>query len=57
MHDGNAARTSDGIPVILEVLPAVLAFAAAANLRLVTLRQSTASGLVSILPHPAENKP
>ena len=57
MHDGNAARTSDGIPVILEVLPTVLTFAAAANLRFVTLRQSTASGLGSILPHPAENKP
>ena len=25
LHDGNAARTPDGIPVILEVLPAVLA--------------------------------
>ena len=38
LHDGNAARTPDGIPVILEVLPAVLAYAAAANLRFVTLR-------------------
>ena len=38
LHDGNAARTPDGIPVILEVLPAVLANAAAANLRFVTLR-------------------
>ena len=41
LHDGNAARTSDGIPVILEVLPTVLASAAAANLRYVTLRQAT----------------
>ncbi len=40
LHDGNAARTSKGIPVILEVLPAVLAAAAAANLKLVTLRQA-----------------
>ncbi len=40
LHDGNAARTSDGIPVILEVLPAVLDSAVAANLRLVTLRQA-----------------
>jgi len=40
LHDGNAARTPDGVPVILEVLPAVLAAAAAANLRLVTLRQA-----------------
>ena len=38
LHDGNAARTPDGTPVILEVLPAVLAAAAAANLRFVTLR-------------------
>lgn len=40
LHDGNAARTSNGIPVILEVLPAVLAAAAAENLKLVTLRQA-----------------
>lgn len=38
LHDGNAARTPDGIPVILEVLPTVLASAAAAKLRFVTLR-------------------
>lgn len=40
LHDGNAARTPGGIPVILEVLPAVLAAAKAANLRLVTLRHA-----------------
>ena len=40
LHDGNAARTTDGIPVILEVLPAVLAAARAADLRFVTLRQA-----------------
>lgn len=40
LHDGNAARTAKGIPVILEVLPAVLASAEAANLRFVTLRQA-----------------
>jgi len=40
LHDGNAARTPGGIPVILEVLPAVLAAARAANLRLVTLRHA-----------------
>ncbi len=40
LHDGNAARTLDGIPVILEVLPTVLASAAAANLRFVTLCQA-----------------
>ena len=40
MHDGHAARTTQGIPVILEVLPAVLEAAAAAGLRPVTLRQA-----------------
>lgn len=40
MHDGNAARTPAGIPVILEVLPAVLDAAAAENLEFVTLRQA-----------------
>ena len=38
LHDGNAARTREGIPVILEVLPTVLAAAKAADLRFVTLR-------------------
>jgi peptidoglycan-N-acetylglucosamine deacetylase len=38
LHDGNAARTRDGVPVILEVLPVVLAAADAADLRCVTLR-------------------
>ena len=38
LHDGSAARTLDGVPVILEVLPAVLAAARAADLRPVTLR-------------------
>ncbi len=42
LHDGNAARTRDGIPVILEVFPAVAAAAAAANLRFVTLRHALA---------------
>ncbi len=42
VHDGNAARTSDGVPVILAVLPAVVAAAAAANLRFVTLRKALA---------------
>lgn len=40
LHDGNSARTPDGIPVILEVLPTVLASAAAADLRFVTLRHA-----------------
>lgn len=38
LHDGNAARTAAGQPVILEVLPAVLQSAADAGLRFVTLR-------------------
>ena len=42
IHDGNAARTPEGIPVILEVLPSVLAAANAANLRFVTLRHALA---------------
>lgn len=40
LHDGNAARTANGIPVILEVLPTLLTAAAAANLRFITLRQA-----------------
>lgn len=40
LHDGNAARTLDGRPVILDVLPALLASAAAARLRFVTLREA-----------------
>lgn len=40
LHDGHAARTSGGNPVILDVLPAVLDAASAAGLRPVTLRQA-----------------
>ncbi len=40
LHDGHAARTAGGIPVILEVLPTVLESAAAAGLRPVTLREA-----------------
>lgn len=40
MHDGNAARTPDGLPVILAVLPRLLTAASAANLRCVTLRSA-----------------
>ena len=42
LHDGHSARTAAGVPVILEVLPAVLEHASAAGLRLVTLRQALA---------------
>lgn len=41
LHDGNAARTPAGRPVILEVLPALLDAAAAGNLRFVTLQQAS----------------
>jgi peptidoglycan/xylan/chitin deacetylase (PgdA/CDA1 family) len=40
LHDGHAARTTRGIPVVLEVLPVLVASAAAAGLRFVTLRQA-----------------
>jgi peptidoglycan-N-acetylglucosamine deacetylase len=42
LHDGHAARTPAGDPVILEVLPALLESAAAAGLRPVTLREALA---------------
>jgi peptidoglycan/xylan/chitin deacetylase (PgdA/CDA1 family) len=38
LHDGNAARSPLGVPVVLDVLPAVLESAAAAGLRFVRLR-------------------
>ena len=41
LHDGNAAPTPGGTPVILEVLPEVLAAARAAQLRFVTLRRAS----------------
>jgi len=40
LHDGNAARTPRGMPVILDVLPAVLESATAAGLRFVRLRDA-----------------
>lgn len=40
LHDGNAARSPHGIPVILAVLPAVLESAAAAGLHFVRLRDA-----------------
>ena len=41
LHDGHAARTTSGVPVILEVLPRVLDACAARGLKLVTLREGT----------------
>jgi peptidoglycan/xylan/chitin deacetylase (PgdA/CDA1 family) len=40
LHDSNAARTKEDVPVILEVLPPLLAAIAAANLQAVTLGES-----------------
>lgn len=40
LHDGHAARTQAGTPVILEVLPALINAATASNLRFVSLRQA-----------------
>ena len=42
LHDGHAARTPQGAPVILDVLPAVLASATAAGLRCVRLKDARA---------------
>ena len=40
LHDGNAARTKNGTPVILDVLPILLSAAGKAGLRFVTLQQA-----------------
>lgn len=40
IHDGNAARTKENIPVILAVLPSLLEAAEKSNLRFVTLQQA-----------------
>lgn len=40
MHDGNAALTPEGIPIIIEVLPTLLASAKASDLHFVTLRHA-----------------
>lgn len=42
LHDGNAARTADGAPVVLAVLPALLAQIEAQGLRSVTLPEALA---------------
>jgi peptidoglycan/xylan/chitin deacetylase (PgdA/CDA1 family) len=44
LHDGRAARTPTGAPVILEVLPRVLTAVTAARLHPVTLQQAFAAG-------------
>jgi len=40
IHDGNAARTPEGTPVIVDVLPTVLASAKEIDLHFVTLREA-----------------
>ena len=40
LHDGNSARTVEGVPVVLEVLPRVLDAARSRNLRPVALHQA-----------------
>ncbi len=42
LHDGHAARTSDGTPVVLEVLPSLLAVIKQRGLRAVTLPEALA---------------
>jgi peptidoglycan/xylan/chitin deacetylase (PgdA/CDA1 family) len=43
MHDGNCARTDEGRPIVLEVLPRLLEAARARNLRPVALHQALAA--------------
>ena len=43
LHDGNASRTRSGIPVVVEVLPALLDAIRSAGLHAVTLRAATGS--------------
>ena len=42
LHDGHAARTSSGTPVVLEVLPSLLEAIEQRGLRTVTLREALA---------------
>jgi peptidoglycan/xylan/chitin deacetylase (PgdA/CDA1 family) len=54
LHDGNCARSPAGVPVILDVLPGLVAEASASGLHFVTLSHalqcSTSSDLASELP-------
>lgn len=47
LHDGNSALTSDGGPVVLEVLPRILASARDAGLHCTTLRAALNPGAVT----------
>lgn len=50
LHDGNAARTAAGVPMVLEVLPRLLAALAARRLQPVTIGQALAAT-------PADHRP
>ncbi|NML18534.1 polysaccharide deacetylase family protein [Azohydromonas caseinilytica] len=54
LHDGNAARTAQGRPVVLEVLPPLLERCRQAGLRCVTLPQALRAGLPA---PPSANAP
>lgn len=47
LHDSNVARTTEGAPVILKVLPALLDAVAAAKLHPVTLREALQPGEIT----------
>lgn len=53
LHDGNAARTRAGRPVVLEVLPALLDRFERAGLRAVTLAQAEFEASATTAPHVA----
>lgn len=53
LHDGHAARSTQGEPVVLEVLPALLRAAADARLQCTTLRAAIAPEPI----HPAQPAP
>jgi peptidoglycan-N-acetylglucosamine deacetylase len=49
LHEGHAARTSSGTPVILEVLPRLLQAVAGAGLTPITLRRALEPAPAGIL--------
>jgi peptidoglycan/xylan/chitin deacetylase (PgdA/CDA1 family) len=53
LHDGNAARTRAGRPVVLEVLPALLQRFERAGLRTVTLAEAELEAAATAAPHVA----
>ena len=57
LHDGHAARTASGSPVILEVLPRLLRALAAAQLAPITLRAALARSSVPALSPAASGAP